>query len=908
MSLNLTVKHKLILLLITAITLSLALAGGILSSFLHRFYLKETDEKIHEAHSLLKRNLRKKESSLIINAAELSQNESIISSVNLISEYQLIDGYRPIIFDEEKKQMVTHLSEQVVMADFDLIAIYDAAGELISFSMHKDYGFLLGIVSYHNGEPVIYLSGAADWEYWTQSSLPAMVKPQIGKEPGKSDTIRYTRAENGFALETTLPLLRSFPDGDVKTVGFVEITNFLGSNFVSEITQQTQISFQLVTPDADIGNLHVSDFIDHLREHTHLLSHSHAEEQEAEYFKQGDYFLHSHSLKLDDDSLVYFIFGREKTVLDAQVQGVKVVLLLVLVFSGLICIPLGILIAGKTITGPIERLLKGVNALKDGFYEKPIPVQTDGELGQLAQSFNEMGKAIHLREDGLKRAKEEWERTFDAITDIITIQNKEFRILLANQATCDFLNLPRDEIHGRLCYELFHNKDAPCFNCPTLKTLQNKRSFSSELLCYAGDQERNLLVSSSPILSDDGSCTGIVYTAKDITELKGLETRLRQAQKMEAIGTLAGGIAHDFNNILTPILGYSELLVDILPEESRERKDGEQILKASKRAKELVRQILTFSRQTEHEKTPIQIEHIIKEALKLLRSSIPANIEIRQNVAVDCCTVLADPTQIHQILMNLCTNAYQAMQQKGGTLTVSLEEVEISPEDYRENLALQSGKFLKLSVSDTGCGMDKSLQDKIFEPYFTTKKQGEGTGLGLSVVHGIVKSHHGHVTVYSEPGQGTEFHVYLPCIDESGSYQVEERKQVPLGQHEKILVVDDEEPVANLLAQMLKNLGYEVRVETNSLAALEKFKAEYNSIDLVVTDMAMPGLNGADLASEILKVKPGIPLILCTGFSETINEEKARTLGFSSFLLKPILKNQLATAVREALTKQSQVK
>lgn len=899
MKINLSINQKLVVLLIGTITLALVLTGILLTSLQYRFFRQETIDNIHKAHMVLMQNLQTNRNDLKVNGAEIAQNESIISSVNMISEYQSVEDYQSVLFDEEKKILVTHLSELVAMADFDLVSIYDAGGELVTFCMQKDYGSLLGIVSYRQDEPIIYLSANPERVSWTEAPLPSLLNQHVWQKGGKPYSMQYIRVKNGFALMLTLPIVRVFPDNTAKTIGFVEISNYLGKDFVDSMVKQTQMGFQLITPDLNIGDLQLSDYLQQLIPHSPLLTDDHG--GEVDYVENRDYYLHSHSLQLHDGSYVYFVFGRDKEVLKAQLRNVQLVLLVVLVCTGLICLPFGIYVARRTITVPIERLLEGVNALKKGAYESPIPIVTNGELGALAKSFNEMGQAITQRESGLQRAQEEWERTFDSISDIITIQDKKFRIIMANQATCDFLELGREEIQGQFCYELFHNISMPCLGCPTLKTLEDKKNHSVEMMCGQQQMKRNLLFSSSPIFDDAGECIGIVYSAKDITKTKDLESRLRQAQKMEAIGTLAGGIAHDFNNILTPILGYSEILMESLPAGSQERANEGQVLKAANRAKELVKQILTFSRQTEQERKPVQIYLIIKEALKLLRSSLPANIEIKQYIYVDCCQVLADATQIHQVLMNLCTNAYHAMRDTGGTLTVSLSEEEITPEDYSDNLSLQTGKYIKLAVSDTGHGIDKDLIEKIFDPYFTTKKKGEGTGLGLSVVHGIVKNHHGQITVYSEPGQGTEFHVYLPCIEVQAPASLAEQQEIPLGRQEKVLVVDDEKPIAELLGCMLEKLGYVVVTKSNSSTALETFKEQYKSIDLVVTDMAMPGMSGAELATELLKIKPGLPIILCTGFSEIINEEKAKAVGFTGFLLKPVLKSQLAHAVKDAL-------
>lgn len=899
MKINLNMKQKLVVLLIVTITLALVLTGILLTSLQYRFFRQETIDNIHKAHDVLMQNLQTNKNDLKINGAEVAQNESIISSVNMISTYQSVEDYRPVIFDEEKKTLVTHLSELVAMADFDLVSLYDAGGELVTFYMQKDFGSLFGIVSYPQAEPLIYLSTAPGRVSWTEAPLPSLVNQHAWQKGGEPYSMQYIRVKNGFVLMLTLPIVRVFPDNTAKTIGFVEVSNYLGEDFVDNIAKQTQMGFQLITPDLNIGDLELSDHLHQLIPHSPLLT----DDQGGgiDYVENADYFLHSHSLQLHDGSSVYFIFGRDKEVLKAQLQNVQLVLLMVLACTGLISIPLGIYVARKTITVPIERLLEGVNALREGAYESPISVVTNGEIGALAKSFNDMGQAITQREAGLQRAKEEWERTFDSISDILTIQDKEFHIIMANKATCEFFGKSRDEIQGEICYELFHDSSVPCLGCPTIKTLEDNKNHNAEMIVGRQQSKRNMLLSSSPIFDDEEECIGIVYSAKDLTEIKELENKLRQAQKMEAIGTLAGGIAHDFNNILTPILGYSEILMDAFPVGSQERADEEHVLKAANRAKELVKQILTFSRQTEHERKPVKLHFIIKEALKLLRSSLSANIEIKQNIYADSCPVLADPTQVHQVLMNLCTNSYHAMRDTGGILTVSLSEVEISPEDYQDNLSLQTGKYIKLAVSDTGHGMDKVLVEKIFDPYFTTKKKGEGTGLGLSVVHGIVKSHHGQITVYSEPGQGTEFHVYLPCIEAPVPASLAEQQEIPKGRQEKVLVVDDEEAIAELLGNMLEKLGYVVMTKSNSAMALETFQDEYKSIDLVVTDMSMPGMNGAELAAELLKIKPGLPIILCTGFSEIINEEKARAFGFTGFLLKPVLKSQLANAVKDAL-------
>jgi signal transduction histidine kinase/CheY-like chemotaxis protein len=384
-------------------------------------------------------------------------------------------------------------------------------------------------------------------------------------------------------------------------------------------------------------------------------------------------------------------------------------------------------------------------------------------------------------------------------------------------------------------------------------------------------------------------------------EKKKLEGQLRQAQKMEAIGTLAGGIAHEFNNTLCPITGYAYLTMDYVPEGSVAQKNLHEILKAANRAKDLVQQILTFSRQSEHERKFIKIQPIIKEALKLLRSSIPTTIKISQNIDGECGAILADPTQIYQVLMNLCTNAYHAMREKGGVLEVTLLEEEISPDDSESNLDLSPGTYLKLTVSDTGHGMDHAVMEKIFIPYFTTKPFGEGTGMGLAITHGIVKSCGGDIQVYSEPSEGTTFHVYFPRIEED-SYAQQSISTEPIQKgNESILLVDDEVQLVRVMQQMLERLGYHVTARANSVEALEAFRHQPEEFDLVITDQTMPNMTGAKLAQEIMGIRSDIPVILFTGFSEVISEEKAKAMGIREYIMKPVITRDLAKAIRRVL-------
>ncbi len=410
-------------------------------------------------------------------------------------------------------------------------------------------------------------------------------------------------------------------------------------------------------------------------------------------------------------------------------------------------------------------------------------------------------------------------------------------------------------------------------------------------------------VNARAVRTSTGEISCLECTASDITDRKLLKAQLDQAQRMEAIGTLAGGIAHDFNNILTPIIGYSELSLGMVPEEGKLSHNMRQVLVSANRAKDLVKQILTFSRKTEQEKRPVQVSLLVKEALKLLRSSLPSTIEIRQFLHPDAIesTTMADPTRIHQVLMNLCTNAAHAMRAEGGTLTISMEDVEIGQYAGTGSPELGPGPYLRLSVMDTGHGMNETIKQRIFDPYFTTKGPNEGTGLGLAVVYGIVKDLSGAIDVTSEPGKGATFDVYLPRTKPVPALSCELSEILPTG-HGLVLVVDDEKFIVDMVKEMLETLGYETVAKYSSYDALEAFRARPQSFDLIITDMTMPHMTGLDLAREILTIRPRTPMILCTGFSEMLDEKTIKQLGFQGLLLKPVSTRDLAVAASRAVT------
>ncbi|MBW6519917.1 MAG: PAS domain S-box protein [Desulfoarculaceae bacterium] len=527
-----------------------------------------------------------------------------------------------------------------------------------------------------------------------------------------------------------------------------------------------------------------------------------------------------------------------------------------------------------------------------------IPAQeSDGTLGcrMVISDLTEQ----QLAEIEVRKARELWEQTFDAIDDIVTVHDLDMRIIRANRAAGVLTQMDPAELIGKWCYEVFRGADEPCHDCPEILARMTQTNQQANI--YYKNLRKTFTVTSVPLLEQSG-IVGFVAIAKDITDYLQMEERLRQSQKMEAVGVLAGGISHDFNNILVPILGYAELAESRIAADDPLRSDLQQIIKGALRAKDMIAQILAVSRKAPQKKQSFQPQLVVREVLQLLRASLPATIEIKTKFADDCGMILADPTQLHQIVLNLCRNAQYAMNESGGVLQVSLAKTIIGKEDSRLlDSGLVPGVYSVLEVSDSGCGMNREILEQIFEPYFTTKGQGKGTGLGLSVVHGIVKSYHGHIAVQSEPGKGTSFQVYLPSIAEE-LFLKEDGPLLPVAAGaECILVVDDEEVITNMFKTILAQVGYQVIAFNNSLEALAFIVQDPTAFDLLLTDMSMPDLTGLELIQKVLAVRPDLPVILCSGFNKLVNKKEARALGIHVCLEKPVSVRELSWAIRKAL-------
>jgi len=534
-----------------------------------------------------------------------------------------------------------------------------------------------------------------------------------------------------------------------------------------------------------------------------------------------------------------------------------------------------------------------------------VPIQYKGET-QLFGVFRDITERKQVDEK-LRETERKYRELAESLPQVIFEVDSKGNLVYLNQTGYALFGYtPEDLAKGFNVLEAFIPEDRERIASDIMLNVQGRKLGRQEYTALKKDGSKFPVGVHANRVMRDHTATGVRGILIDFTpvklaeeEKKKLEIQLQQAQKMEAIGALAGGIAHDFNNILSAIIGYTELA---MLNEGAEHCTTElnEALKAANRAKDLVKQILAFSRQTDEERMPVRASLVAKEAVKFIRATIPATIEIKTRIDDKSGSVLANSVELHQIIMNLCTNAQHAIGEQAGLLEVAVQNTEIDLSQKNDLIDLEIGSYVRISVKDTGNGMTRDVMKKIFDPYFTTKKKGVGTGLGLAVVHGIVKKYGGTIKVESELGKGTTFHIYLPKANIAAPIKAEKPKPL-MGGSERILFVDDEKMLVEIGQQALQRLGYDVVSRTSPIEALELFKAKPDFFDLVITDKTMPGMTGDGLAKELMSIRPSLPVVICTGYSQTVDQERAKQMGIKAFVMKPILINELAAAVRKAL-------
>ncbi|GAB6146144.1 PAS domain S-box protein [Desulfocicer niacini] len=540
-----------------------------------------------------------------------------------------------------------------------------------------------------------------------------------------------------------------------------------------------------------------------------------------------------------------------------------------------------------------KRFIHKTSKIVYGMLDANLVRDSDGKpiyfLGSVADISD-----LKYAEELLRESEKKYRTILDSMKDAVYICNPDFLIEYMNPRMISTIG---GDSTGDYCYKAIYGYNKKCSWCVLDNILQGEH-IDYELA--NPKDNRFYSVTNSPIHHSCGTISKLTIF-RDITDSKSIEAQLYQARKMESIGTIAGGIAHDFNNILYMITGNAELAMEDLPARSPAHKNLEEIKSAGLRAAGVVKQLLNFSRQSDQKFKPIDAVMVIKDALKFMRSTIPTTIELQQNFPEKEVTILGDPIQINQVMMNICINASHAMEDTGGVLDILVETTSINEKTSARYPDLAPGDWLKITINDTGPGISEDIIDRIFDPYFTTKGVGKGSGMGLAVVHGIVQNHHGTIFVESKPGKGATFTIFFPLLTEKPVTDVKASRKIPRGAGEKILFVDDEVSITNMIGIMLERLGYKVQTTTSPVDALELFRSKPDGFDLVLTDMTMPKMTGVRLSEKLKEIRPEIPVVICTGYSAIINKEKAESIGIDGFVMKPIEMSDIAKTIQNIL-------
>lgn len=643
------------------------------------------------------------------------------------------------------------------------------------------------------------------------------------------------------------------------------------------------------------------------------------------YSSNGLIFSKRMDLPREGNSNFEIVFSVPDTIF-VDVRKSYLTISLLALFAVFVTLLVSIIVVRKLTIAPLQSLLRYSKAVASGDFGSSYQGGNIREFDQVGNAMEQMVHGLQSlnqrlqtdiaarmeAEKALKKSELHFRTLVENIPELVWLKDKDGVYLSCNPRFEKFYGASQEEIIGKTDYDFVDEEQADFFRMHDKNAMaSNKLCINEEEITYASDgHKEHLETIKTPLVGDNGKLIGVLGIGRDISERKAaekkrleLETQLRQAHKMEAIGTMAGGISHDFNNILAAILGYAEMARNEVPDDHPAKKSLLQVISASQRAKELIKHILTFSSMTSSTKgmKAVDLADIIKEVLDFQRSVIPSTISISSEMNDSVGLILGDSNQIHQILMNLSTNAAHAMEEQGGSLHVTVSEEICEDEDLHDDQHLASGNYAKLTVTDTGQGMTPQILDRIFDPYYTTKDIGKGTGMGLSVVLGIVKKHSGFMKVNSKPGVGSTFQLFFPITDivREMPEKIEENS-LPTGS-EKILFVDDEEMLVDIGQKTLERLGYHVVAETDSAKALEIFREDPAYFDLVITDQTMPQLTGSELASELLALRPGIAILLCTGYSSNMGEAGTTEIGIKGFINKPVEISVMANIVRNTL-------
>jgi len=537
-----------------------------------------------------------------------------------------------------------------------------------------------------------------------------------------------------------------------------------------------------------------------------------------------------------------------------------------------------------------------------GMYYNHPALPNEDELTDL-QSAARLASIImerDQREKKLRHSESKYRTLVENLPQRLFLKDKNSVFVSCSNNLAKDLDITAEQIVGKTDFDYFPKEDAEHYQQDDQRIMKSGVTEEIEETMIIKGKKRVIQTVKTPVLDENGDVEGILSIFLDVTKQKQLEENYYQSQKMESIGRLAGGIAHDFNNFLYMIIGNAELVLNSIEKDNPDYRNLEEILKAALKAAGVVKQLLNFSRKTCQELKPLGIVAVVEDAIIFLRNTIPSSIRINQKFPEKEVTVMGDATQINQILMNICMNAYQEMEKTGGIIDITAEKIILNKGVLTNSSNLNEGSHFKITIRDNGPGISSDIIDQIFDPYFTTKEIGKGSGLGLSIVHGLVKDHNGFINVESEINQGSTFTILFPVVEQEAETQILIQENFPKGT-ERILFIDDEKSVLYMGKKILKKLGYEVEAKNKPIEALELFKLTPEKFDIVITDMTMPEMNGVEVSKKIMSIRPDVPVVICTGHSPLIDEDSAMNYGVTKLVMKPISMQEIAKTIRDVL-------
>jgi hemerythrin-like metal-binding protein len=867
-----SLRYKLIFFSITSILLSLIIAGFFIDNLLSSLYGDKAIHDAEHAYEMIYDDVKDIESNMANQSLDISLNPTVVAAVNLVNRYQDIKNYQPLVFDKEKKKLANRILQNLDVFYRVKVAVYNKNGELIVFSTKHGLEKTSGITTY-NKSGVKYISKSMDSKIWQSQALPSLIEPYI-KLPSdwesfvsRSGKVEYLSNEHTFTIETFRTIQRDHPDGVSESIGFIKMMVVFDDHFVKELSGVSHTNVSLVLANNRVLNKpNEFDSLYDLNNSSNLFGS--AQLSSAKWLEHEVYYMHSYVLPVVNGR-IFFLISQPKSDLDFALNKSRYALFLIFIFTASIALPFGIYWRNTRVSKPLNKLTGQLERVEKNEYPRFYESSSKDEISRLGNGLNKMVKVIKSREKDLKSSQYDLNEAqhlakigswkLDFVNNKLEWSDEVFNIFGRDAETFD----PSYETF----LQTIHPDDRERVNRAYTSSLINKKPYNiTHRLLMKDDSIKYIQEHCESVFDEEGKPLTSKGTVQDITEKQLKDEIVSRTQKMDALGKLTGGIAHDFNNMLGVILGYSELLQSTLNKDDNNLKYINEILVAGDRARVLTKKLLAFSRKEATTAEPVDINELLLGEKNLLEKTLTARIELVYDFEEDLWPVMLDKSDIQNAVLNLSINAMHAIPDTG-SLIIKTSNVHLEESDIK-NLDLDFGDYVLLSITDTGIGMDEDVLSKLFDPFFTTKGE-KGTGLGMSQVYGFVQKTGGAIHVYSQLGHGTRMAIYLPrCSDSESRLVVNEHdndEQIEHG-NETILVVDDEVALRELATEILSKHNYRVLCAGNGIEALKVLETE--SVDLILSDVIMPVMNGYQLAEKVRELYPDIKIQMASGFAD----------------------------------------